>query len=146
MRKNNALLKILSNPIVIRRYYSPKYSRSIPEAVSTARAIKFSEWGIVIIVSGTLILLILVMSFRVNGQIHRLTEEQQKHQQVAEERNYWQGVTTQYPGYRDAYFRLALLEYQLGEEDKALTAVNESIRLDPRFEAGKLLREKMLGE
>lgn len=146
MRKNKALLKILSNPVVIRRYYSSNIYRGISEAGSVTQLFQYTEWSIVVLVSCILIILILWTSLQINGQIRLLTERQQKHRAIEEERNYWQQIVSEYPGYRDAYFRLAVLEYQLGEEEKALQAVTYALRLDPRFEAGHVLREKILRE
>lgn len=52
---------------------------------------------------------------------------------VQEEINYWEKVVSRYKGYRDGYFQLALLEYQLGNREKAAAYVKQALFLDPNF-------------
>lgn len=142
MRKDKALLRFLSNPQVIARFYSPSISRSIPEVSFP----KLNEWAVVIAVSAVFLVLILSLSLQINGQIRELARKQEMRQTITSEITYWENVTSQYPGYRDGYFRLALLRYQLGEGEKAMEALDTALRLDPRFEAGISLRERLSRE
>ena len=52
---------------------------------------------------------------------------------------YWQGIVSKYKDYRDGYFQLAVLEYQLGNIQKAKLHLDEVLKLDPNFEKGREL-------
>lgn len=84
------------------------------------------------------------------GSGFRVYENFQQRQRVLGERltitekiTYWEEIVKKYKGYRDAYFQLAVLHYQLGNKDKSYTYLQETLKLDPNFEEGRKL-EKML--
>ena len=54
-------------------------------------------------------------------------------------------VVKKYNGYRDAYLKLALLEYQIGEFGRAQYYVEKSTQIDPNNEKGRKFL-KMLEE
>lgn len=58
---------------------------------------------------------------------------------------YWQKVVAGRSGYRDGYFQLAVLEYQLGKNTDAKTYLDKAMQIDPNFEDGRRL-EKVLNE
>ena len=62
---------------------------------------------------------------------------------VQNELIFWQKEVGKMPNYRDAYFKLALLNYQLKDFDKANEYLKKTLSLDPNFEKGKEL-EKLL--
>lgn len=53
--------------------------------------------------------------------------------------SYWENIADSYKGYRDAYFKLALLYYQLKDLDKTKENLNKVLELDPNFEEGRKL-------
>ena len=53
--------------------------------------------------------------------------------------NFWQSFIQKYDGYKDAYFQIALLEYQLGNFEKAREYNKQALLLDPGFEDAKNL-------
>lgn len=53
--------------------------------------------------------------------------------------NFWQSIADKYDGYKDAYFRIAVLEYQLSDFQKAREANNKALVLDPNFDDAKKL-------
>jgi len=53
--------------------------------------------------------------------------------------NFWRSIADKYDGYKDAYFRIALLEYQLGDFQKAKDANLKALVLDPNFDDAKKL-------
>ena len=55
-----------------------------------------------------------------------------------------QGIIKTYPNYRDGYFRLATLEYELGNRNKAKEYVQKALELDPNFEEGRRLERMFL--
>lgn len=56
---------------------------------------------------------------------------------IKEERAYWEEVVKRHQGYRDAYFKLAILSFQLGEKEKAKEYLREVFLIDPNFEEGR---------
>ena len=62
---------------------------------------------------------------------------------LSNELTYWQQVVGEYKNYRDAYFRIASLEYQLGRMDEAQKSVQKVLGLDPNFESAKVLGDKI---
>ncbi len=56
---------------------------------------------------------------------------------------YWQNVVVEHKGYRDGYFQLAMLWYQLGKNEQAKMYLGQALKLDPNFEEGRKL-EKIL--
>lgn len=55
----------------------------------------------------------------------------------------WEETKQKFPGYRDAYFALAVLYYQLGEREKARENLDRALEIDPNFEGGREM-EKLL--
>lgn len=66
-----------------------------------------------------------------------------KRQQILSEIKYWQQVSRQYKGFRDAYFKLAVLEYQLRDFERSKRYLDKALAIDPNFSAG-LEFEKIL--
>lgn len=56
---------------------------------------------------------------------------------------FWENEAREKSNYRDAYFKLALLNYQLKNLDGASENLNKALGLDPNFEKGREL-EKIL--
>lgn len=66
--------------------------------------------------------------------------------QLSKELAYWQGVVRQYGNYRDAYFKIATLQYQLGEVQQAKKSLEKVLALDPNFEKARVLGDKISAE
>ena len=66
----------------------------------------------------------------------RLSE---KRENIETQIKFWQSINQKYPGYRDSYFELALLEYQLKDFDKSREYLKEALKLDPNFKEGRKL-------
>ncbi|MEK7127842.1 MAG: hypothetical protein AAB838_03930 [Patescibacteria group bacterium] len=46
---------------------------------------------------------------------------------------YWEKITTNYPNYRDGYFKLAVLNWKLFNEDKTRFFLQQVAELDPNY-------------
>ncbi len=95
-------------------------------------------------------IVLLIMLFLIASSGVKLYKSIQKKNKVVAERNIllndvrkWEEIAKRYPGYRDGYFNLALLEYRLGSTRKAKEYLNKTLELDPNFEAGRKL-EKLI--
>lgn len=55
----------------------------------------------------------------------------------------WQEIVGKYKDYRDGYLTLSILEYKLGNNDKARFYLQKTLSIDPNFEKAREL-EKIL--
>ena len=90
----------------------PSIPREIPEPFHVVKFI-LNKYFLVSFVSTFLSVAIALQGLDMVRDMQRLREAQSKKQEILREIAYWEGVTRQYDDYRDGYFRLALLEYQL---------------------------------
>ncbi|HSW88838.1 MAG TPA: hypothetical protein VLG12_06775 [Candidatus Saccharimonadales bacterium] len=120
------------NPSGMITSYFPKISRVITE-----------RWFLIGLVSGVLLVGIIIIAGNIQANIEERKNLEQKRAKIKQEITYWQESARKYPGYRDAYFQLALLEYQLGDAQSSQSYLNKVESIDPNFqEAYKL--EKLL--
>ena len=52
---------------------------------------------------------------------------------------YWEGIADKYKGYRDVYYRIASLQYKLGNVTVAQEYIKKALELDPNFPEGQVL-------
>ena len=60
---------------------------------------------------------------------------------VIEDLNFWNREVIEKPNYRDGYFNLALIYFQLGDIKNSSLNLEKALSLDPNFEEGKSFRE-----
>lgn len=101
---------------------------------------------IIYIFSFLLILITVLLFITTSILAIKLYHEVNTYQKIASQRqliqqkiNFWQSFKESYDGYKDAYFQIALLEYQLGNNEKAKEYNKKSLLLDPGFEEAKNL-------
>lgn len=118
----------------------PKNFRFIPEAYRTMLRRAFANtffWSLFLIVVVLSAMAIIVRDIAQNKadishmQLQRLEKEKEV---IA-----WQKRLAVYPEYRDGYYKLAEVYYELGNKKKAVEALNQSLSIDPEFSAAKLL-------
>ena len=63
----------------------------------------------------------------------------QQRLQMENEVKYWEGVASKYQGYRDVYYRIAALQYKLGNVSESQKYVKKALELDPNFPEGRVL-------
>jgi tetratricopeptide (TPR) repeat protein len=124
-------------------------STSIQEFKKTTRRLlnkpkikKIIAISSVILLFLTVVILILGISISGIG----LYKYYRNYKQIAAQRenlqsqiNFWQSIADKYDGYKDAYFRIALLEYQLSDFQKAKDANTKALLLDPNFDDARKL-------
>jgi tetratricopeptide (TPR) repeat protein len=59
--------------------------------------------------------------------------------QVQNEIEYWEDVANKYQGYRDVYYRIATLQYKLGNVNESQEYLKKALELDPNFPEGHVL-------
>lgn len=60
--------------------------------------------------------------------------------------DYWKGIVNKYENYRDGYFKLAVLEYKIGDIVSSREYLKKTLELDPNFDEGKKLEKRLRGD
>lgn len=121
---------------------SPSISRFIPD-IASLRQIIISRAFAIHVISGFLVVMIgllgqrIYINYQIAQEVHRVD------QQLANQVQFWQGIVGKYGPYRDAYYTLALLEYQRGNIKKAREYIKKVLVIDPDFAQGKAFGEKI---
>lgn len=115
-----------------RKQEFPRNYRIIPERL-TGDGFTFLAGFLFVLASIFVVSLDLYSNYTKN---QALNSEKDK---VQNELVFWNGEVKKRPNYRDAYFKLALLNYQLKDFDKAKEYLKKTLSLDPNFEKGREL-------
>lgn len=67
-------------------------------------------------------------------------------EQVRGEIAYWEDVIKKREDYRDGYFKLALLEYRLGDREKAKEYIDKTLFIDPNYKAALDFQREIEGK
>jgi tetratricopeptide (TPR) repeat protein len=108
----------------------PKISRFITEK---------GKIFIIIFSSGVVILGIVLQGIKLHDNLEKIELQKMHKATLTKELSYWQSIARQYPNYRDVYFRIANLQYQLGEKAEAKKSIEKVLAIDPNFEAASVL-------
>lgn len=139
--------KKLSEPIVVKAKKEknkqpkklPRIFRPIPEYFNTRNVFIVS----ISFLSGILLMAILFEEHDIEQQYRQLQSLNAQRQFVQQEVGQWQQVVNKYPDYRDGYFHLAVLEYQLGNKNAVQNYNEQALKLDPNFNSGIILAKKL---
>lgn len=100
-------------------------------------------YALVIFICSLLTVGIGILAVDVFGNVKERKELENSRALLMKEKKYWEGVIDAYSDYRDGYFKLATINYQLGNIESARINVKKVLELDPNFEPGRKL-EKVL--
>lgn len=114
--------------------YFPRISRVITE-----------KWFLIGLVCGILLVGIFIVASNIQANIQEKKDLEQKRETIKQQITYWQENARKYPGYRDAYFQLALLEYQLGDAQSSQNYLNKVESIDPNFQEAQKLEKVLKG-
>lgn len=92
---------------------------------------------------GFIAMAIVLQGYQLKENIDYLGKVHVKRSSLMQEISYWQGIITTYKGYRDAYFKLATLEEQLGNYDFAKLYLHKVVSLDPNFQPAMAMAQKI---
>lgn len=76
----------------------------------------------------------------INHSLANLREAKSEPEKIEAQIGYWHKILEKAPGYRDGYFQIAVLNYQIYKDREALEAVNKALEVDPNFEPAKKLK------
>lgn len=121
----------------------PKNIRSITEFSFTPAQSKNIKVALISVLSIFLLALIFLQ-----GVVYYYHVKQQEflaaeRVSLQEELQYWQGVADKYQGYRDVYYRIATIQYKLGNVAASQMYIKKALELDPNFPEGRVLGDKI---
>jgi tetratricopeptide (TPR) repeat protein len=103
------------------------------------------EWMLIAssVISGIIIFGIVFQGIGLYHSFKEQREIEMERGRVEAELNFWKNRLSQYPGHRDIYFKIATLEYRLGNIDEARLNLEWTIKIDPNFEEARVMREQI---
>jgi len=103
------------------------------------------KWKIILVglVSVVILFGIALQGLLLSQNLKEVDELQKGKVKLASELSYWQQVVKEYEGYRDAYFRIASLQFSLGKVDEAKESLEKVLSLDPNFREATVLGERI---
>jgi tetratricopeptide (TPR) repeat protein len=133
----------------------PSISRFITERWASVRAIKLTFslsrqsklYKITMAILATVIFVIIVVltagisffAVKTYQNYGKITQINTQRQNIQGKINFWQSIADKYDGYKDAYFQMAILDYTLGNFQKAKNENEKALLLDPNFNDAKKL-------
>jgi tetratricopeptide (TPR) repeat protein len=117
----------------------PKNHRFITEhsfSVNQSHTIKVV---LVSVVSLFLLTLIFLQSVTLWYNIRQQEALSQDRTQLQNEVTYWEQIASKYQGYRDVYYRIAALQYKLGDTGESQKYIRKALQLDPNYPEGRVL-------
>ncbi len=118
---------------------SPRNYRIIPEKWNRDEVAFFA---------GAVFILLAILFITVNLFSNINEENKLANKKIALTRQelFWKDQVRDKPDFRDAYFSLALVEFQLKNMEAAKQNVEKALAIDPNFKEGKELQIKISGE
>lgn len=125
-----------------------KKAKVIPQKPALVKSPSISrfitEWyNLAVGLSALLVLIMVAYGLLYIQKRQQLQKVQQERAGVQKEIRYWEEVAGKHSDYRDAYSKLAVLEYELGNIEKAKMYVATVLKLDPNFDKGRELEKLM---
>lgn len=121
----------------------PSISRFITEWGAPTHILLYAKLFFASFFSGILVVSILFQVFILMRNMETVKSIEVERHNVSQEIQYWKQISQQYQGYRDVYFRIAALEYKRGEIAESKKYMDKALEVDPNFEAGRVLGEKI---
>ena len=75
-----------------------------------------------------------------------LNKAKERPEKICQEISFWEEVIKEKPDYRDAYFQLAILYYQINQKEETAKYLQKALELDPNFRPAKKLEKLLSGE
>lgn len=92
-----------------------------------------------ILLVSLLVILVITGSLSLYQNIQLFQSQSLRRQELTQNIKLWQSIVEKYPGYKDAYFKIASMEYQIGDYVNAKLNVEKALSLDPNFQDAKTL-------
>lgn len=130
--------EVIATPVKIIRF--PSIPRIIPEAL--IRKYIFNKIFLTALCCGFLTITIAMVGYETGQNWLKLSELQQQRKVIEQKAAQWKKILGKYKGYRDGYYQLAVLEYQLGDKQAAYDNLQEIKKIDQNdSEADKFIEK-----
>lgn len=116
----------------------PSIFRFITES-NSQKVVKIAKISVTILISGLLLMGIAIELVTLFQNLQLVRKEQQERIGMMGEVKSLQSIADRYTGYRDIYFRLAQLEYVLGNIKGSNDYLKKTVQLDPNFTQARVL-------
>lgn len=93
----------------------------------------FTEHRFVLSLSVVFFGLCVVMAMLVAPLIRDAISLISQRENLSSQERLWEDISQKFPGYRDAYFQIAEINYQLGDREKAKEYAVKALAVDPNF-------------
>lgn len=117
---------------------SPKNSRIISDPTVFLRIYKISLKAFV---AGSFILAVVIVGLDLQRNIQTMQVIDSEKNKLTEDLIFWKDFTAKHENYRDAYFKMSILEYRLGNMLQAKAYIKQGLSLDPNSENGRKIEE-----
>ncbi len=94
-------------------------------------------------VSGLILIAIGLQAFSLYTNIQKENKAKYEHQKTLSELSYWKSALGKYQDSRDVYYKIATIEYRLGNIDESRVYLRKALQIDPNFEQGYVLGAKV---
>ncbi|HYM65021.1 MAG TPA: tetratricopeptide repeat protein [Candidatus Sulfotelmatobacter sp.] len=141
MSKNTFKFPNISRIITENKFFS-KAEKSIFRLLNKPKVKKifyFSSLVLTFLIIGVLVAGISILSLKMYKNLVIINKINQQREKIQSQINFWTSVIQKYPGYKDSYFRIAVLEYSLGDLQKSEEFNKKALLLDPNYEDAKKL-------
>lgn len=92
------------------------------------------------------ILVIILVWYDLSKNIEQKRVIDKEREKLTNELKFWDNFLAKNKGYRDAYFQASIVEYKLGDSDKARDYVKMGLALDQNSEEGKNILKFLNGK
>lgn len=121
---------------------SPRNYRSFTESLKKiakkqTRVIEKLKTEALVFLYTITIISIIFLSFDLFSNVQKQREISFQKEKIRSEIKVWEGIAGKFKNYKEAYYKLAVLNYQLGEIPKAKFYLNKALFIDPNFDKAK---------
>jgi len=132
---NNSLPKTHADSVTL----FPNNHRFIPDYIFSNTQSHYVKVILVSFVSLFLLTLIFLQGVTLWDNVKQSQALVSNRVQLQNEITYWEQIANKYQGYRDVYYRIAALQYKLGNTGLSQQYVKKAIQLDPNYPEGHVL-------
>jgi len=140
-KKQRSFKQTKEKVIFKRQSQFPSFSRFITEALKPLGA--HQGWLKRLIFASLILVMlaILTVSLHLFITVKSFQKTSDNTISLAKQAIYWQNIEKIYPNYRDAYFQLALIAYQIGDFNKSRAYLRQAEAIDPNYQDAKKLEK-----
>lgn len=137
---------------------SPSNSRTIPDfaeasagrpalfrlpfpKLSPSKLLRVYRVALKIFIVIIFILAVAIVGLDLDANIKAKQEIDLEREKLTQELKFWENFISKHQDYKDAYFKLSILEYKLGDASKSKMYVEKGLTLDPNSQEGKKIEE-----